>query len=348
MPKISIIVPIYNMEKYLPRCIDSILSQTFRDLEVILVNDGSTDNSENICREYAGRDNRIVALSKKNGGLSSARNMGLDAARGQYIGFVDSDDYIEKDMYELLYQNIFRYCADISICSFYTVYPGGRILHMKPQGIKKVFDKKEAIRTLLSREHFENHVWDRLYRKALFDDIRFPEKELYEDIAVTYRLFDRCNGIVYDSHPKYYYVQRNGSIVNSEFYPEKLKFVEACQRIVDFSKNRGGIYDEEAQSYYVLSNLWMMYEAAAGGNKEYRSILEVLCGNILRYERLAMASNYIRKSDKFSIFLLKNGISAETVSRIHYSGKTLINKFRELKYRIRKENVNEKHTFNSI
>lgn len=124
MCEISIIVPVYKVEPYLRKCVDSILAQTFTDFEVILVDDGSPDNSGKICDEYASKDSRVRVIHKKNGGLSSARNAGIDVARGKYLGFVDSDDYIEKDMYELLYDNIVKEQADLSICGIYDVYEG--------------------------------------------------------------------------------------------------------------------------------------------------------------------------------------------------------------------------------
>ncbi len=124
MCEISIIVPVYKVEPYLRKCVDSILAQTFTDFEVILVDDGSPDNSGKICDEYASKDSRVRVIHKENGGLSSARNAGIDVARGKYLGFVDSDDYIEKDMYELLYDNIVKEQADLSICGIYDIYAG--------------------------------------------------------------------------------------------------------------------------------------------------------------------------------------------------------------------------------
>lgn len=338
MPKISIIVPVYNMEQFLGRCLDSILSQTFQDFEVLLVNDGSTDNSGQICREYARKDPRIVLIDKENGGLSSARNSGLDAAKAEYVGFVDSDDHIAPDMYQFLYQNLVKHDADISICSFYFKYEDGRICHAKPGGVCRCMNNEEAIRTLLGRKHFENYVWDKLYKKVLFDGIRFPENELYEDIAVTYRLLDSSKTVIYESEPKYYYVQRPGSIVNSGFSANKLQFVEQCRKLVDFSKSRGGLYDREARTFLALASLWLIYEAGMHKSR-YFQILTDLKNNILNNYDTAMQSRDLKKSERLALYLLKNGMSINVLCGLHWISKKLLTGLKVLRHKI--ENLNK-------
>ncbi len=334
MPKISIIVPVYNVEQFLRRCLDSILSQTFQDFEVVLVNDGSTDNSGQICREYARKDPRIVFIEKENGGLSSARNTGLDAAKGEYVGFVDSDDYIAPDMYKFLYENLVKYGADISICSFYFVYEDGRICHTKPGGVCRCMNNEEAIRTLLGRKHFENYVCDKLYKKVLFDRIRFPENELYEDIAVTYKLLDSSQTVIYKSEPKYYYVQRPGSIVNSGFSVKKLQFVEQCRKLVDFSKSRGGMYDMEAQTFFALASLWLMYEAGMHKSK-YARILTDLKNNVLNNYNAAMQSRDLKKTERLALYLLKSGMSINVLCGLHWISKKLLTGLKVFCYKLR-------------
>ncbi len=341
MPEISIIVPVYNMEQFLQRCLDSILSQTFQDIEVILVNDGSTDNSGQICREYAGKDPRIVLIDKENGGLSSARNAGLDAAKGEYVGFVDSDDHIAPNMYQLLYENLVKYGADISICSFYFEYGDGRICHTKPGGICRCMNNEEAIRTLLSRKHFENYVCDKLYKKVLFDRIRFPENELYEDIAVTYKLLDNSRAVIYQSEPKYYYVQRPGSIVNSGFSIRKLQFVEQCRKLVDFSKSRGGLYDRETQTFLALASLWLIYEAGMHKSK-YSHIIVNLKNNILSNYNAAIQSRNLKKTERLGLYLLKSGMSIPILCVLHWASKKLVTGLKVFSYKIKhltKENM---------
>ncbi len=334
MPKISIIVPVYNVEQFLRRCLDNILVQTFRDFEVLLVNDGSTDNSGHICREYAEKDSRIVIIEKKNGGLSSARNAGLDAAKGEYIGFVDSDDYIAPDMYEFLYENLVKYKADVSICSFYFAYGDGRIRHTKPDGICRYMSNEEAIKTLLSTKQFENYVWDKLYKRHLFDKIRFPENELFEDIAIMYKLLDSSKAVIYESKPKYYYVQRAGSIVNSGFNQKKIQFIEQCRKIVDFSESKGGLYDRESQTYFVLCGLWLIYEVGIHKNK-CPQILDKLKTDVLNYYSVAMQSRSVRKSEKLALYFLKCGISINLICQLHFISKKLFTGLKVNLYKIK-------------
>ena len=161
-PLISIIVPVYDVEPYLRKCIDSILIQSYRDLEIILVDDGSPDNCGAICDEYAEKDKRIKVIHKKNGGLSDARNAGLDIATGEYIGFVDSDDWVMPDMYEYLYKAVKEYDADMSVCGYYD-YWGKTISGRYCQDIQ-VYKGQEGIKALLDLK-FGNYVWNKLYKR---------------------------------------------------------------------------------------------------------------------------------------------------------------------------------------
>jgi glycosyltransferase involved in cell wall biosynthesis len=330
MPLISIIVPIYNVEAFLPKCLDSILAQSFSDFEAILVDDGSTDRSGNICDMYAKKDCRLVVLHKRNGGQSSARNAALDIAKGEYIGFVDSDDYISSDMYHFLYKTIIEYDADLSICSFLKVSADGKPEQKKVSAIKKLMYKEEAIRNLLGRRYIDNYIWDKLYKKKLFNDIRFPENQLFEDIAIMYRIFDKCGKVIFINEPKYFYVQRQGSSVNCSFNAKKLKFVEECKKILDFSESKGGIYDEEAYACYVLSNLWCLYEAAREGMR-YEQYLDTLLRNIRNNYNKVINSQYIKRADKIALRLLRYKVSPYSVSQLHSLGKKLNTKFEFLK-----------------
>ena len=205
-PLISIIVPIYKVETYIKKCVDSILNQAYKNLEVILVDDGSPDNCGDICDEYSLIDNRVKTIHKKNGGLSSARNAGLDVASGDYIGFVDSDDWIESDMYESLYKTLTERKADISVCGRYIV-EDGRITTISDTEEVQVFTKQEALSQLVLDEYngIKNFAWDKLYKKELFENIRYPEGKYYEDIFTTYKLFSLSNMIAEIKSPKYYY-----------------------------------------------------------------------------------------------------------------------------------------------
>ncbi len=209
---ISIIVPIYKVEKYLTKCVDSILEQTYKNIEVILVDDGSPDKCGEICDNYAKKDNRVKVIHKKNGGLSDARNSALKIAKGEYIGFVDSDDYIAKDMYETLYDLSERYKADISIVSFYELI-GDRIIDVKDSNEVEIFDKIEGMKQLLEDSKIQSYAWNKLFKRNLLENIEFPTGRTFEDIATTFLLFEKCNTIVRKETPKYYYVRREDSIV---------------------------------------------------------------------------------------------------------------------------------------
>lgn len=215
---ISIIVPVYNMEKYIDKCINSIINQTYKNIEIIIVDDGSTDKSSKIIDKYKKIDKRIKFYHKKNGGLADARNYGLEKATGEYIGFVDSDDYIENNMYEKLYNNLIKYKADISVVNYNLVYE--KDFNYK-KNFKEISDKliilnkMETIKLLLDDNKFGNYAWNKLYKRELFNNIKYPVGRKMEDLGTTYKIIEKCNRIVYDPIPLYNYLQRNNSIVNT-------------------------------------------------------------------------------------------------------------------------------------
>lgn len=221
---ISVIVPVYNTEQYLERCIDSIISQTYKNLEIILVDDGSTDRSGEICDAYGKKDTRVKVVHKKNGGAATARNRGLEIARGEYIGFVDSDDYIASDMYESLCKYL-KEEIDIVTCGRFDVYPfrscGLKRKIFCAKNIKK-YNRVEAIGELLKTQVFSYGVAEKIYRKELFDGIRFPSGRISEDLPVTYALFKKSRNIVHIGEAKYYVYKRRDSAGRSNFNLRKM------------------------------------------------------------------------------------------------------------------------------
>lgn len=227
MCEISVIVPVYKVEQYLKKCVDSILAQTFQDIEIILVDDGSPDSSGKICDDYAKADSRVRVIHKENGGLSSARNAGIDAARGKYLGFIDSDDYIAPDMYELLHTNLVKEHADLSICGIYHVYEGKE--PEKKQEQYFVFDRNKAMEFIFHGNVISDHAVNKLYKREIFDNIRYPYGKYHEDSYTIVSILDSCKKIVIDTKQKYYYYHREGSITGQAFSRKHLEYIDAWE-----------------------------------------------------------------------------------------------------------------------
>lgn len=211
--KISIVVPIYKVEKYLDKCIESLVQQTYRDLEIILVDDGSPDACPKMCDNWAKKDNRVVVIHKKNGGLSDARNVGIEAATGEYISFVDSDDYLSMDFFEILKDALKNNNADIAMSEVLLKYEDKSLIKATKftknkevciPGIDAIYDND--IR-------YNMTAWAKLYKSELFDGVKFPVGRLHEDEFVFFKIFAKCNLFVIDNNAKYYYIQRGTSIM---------------------------------------------------------------------------------------------------------------------------------------
>ena len=230
---ISIIIPVYKVEIYLEKCIQSVINQTYENLQIILVDDGSPDNCGKICDEYAQKDHRIEVIHKSNGGLSDARNKGLEIAKGEYIGFIDSDDYIESDMYEVLYNLLKQYNAYVSICNFYTVSQGKIAIKNAENGIKE-YNRIEILKEVLLDNNIQSYAWNKLYKKELFDEIKYPVGKKYEDIGTTFYLLEKCNKVVVTGKPEYYYINRQDSIVNNVTETTITDYIELIMQRYDY------------------------------------------------------------------------------------------------------------------
>jgi glycosyltransferase involved in cell wall biosynthesis len=250
---ISVIVPVYKVEKYLEKCIESIIKQTYTNLQIILVDDGSPDNCGKICDEYAKKDSRIEVIHKINGGLSDARNVGINRANGRYIGFVDSDDYIKEDMYEKLINLIKEYDADISICNLYDVIDGKEYVRNKDNGIHE-YSRIDILKEILLDKNIQSYAWNKLYKKELFDEIKYPIGKKYEDIGTTFYLFEKCNKIVVTSEPEYYYLKRADSLVNNVTESTILDYTEIIiQRYLYIKQNIKEL--RKYNNYYLAKTL---------------------------------------------------------------------------------------------
>ena len=221
------------LDKDLEKCIQSVINQTYENLQIILVDDGSPDNCGKICDEYAKKDHRIEVIHKSNGGLSDARNKGLEIAKGEYIGFVDSDDYIEADMYEVLYNLLKQYNADVSICNFYTVSQEKIAIKNADNGIKE-YTRIEILKEILLDNNIQSYAWNKLYKKELFDEIKYPVGKKYEDIGTTFYLLEKCNKVVVTGKPEYYYINRQDSIVNNVTETTITDYIELIMQRYDY------------------------------------------------------------------------------------------------------------------
>lgn len=243
---ISIIVPVYNVEEYLGACIKSILAQTYENLEILLIDDGSTDFSGKLCDEYARHDKRIKVIHQKNGGLSNARNTGIKNASGEYFVFVDSDDTIKKDHVKELYNAAKGQGAKMSICAIEEIYPSGKRINYGAGFKTKLLDQRTCLKRLLKDESFNVSAYAKLYHKDLWKNVRFPEGKLHEDLGTTYRLILKCNKIAYIPSPTYCYIKRENSIANKKVYDDrKLDIIELTDKMCDaIDKKYKGDLDE--------------------------------------------------------------------------------------------------------
>ncbi len=228
---ISVIVAIYNMENYLERCIQSILSQTYDNLEILLVDDGSTDRSGRICEKYQKKDSRIVWLQKENGGVADARNYGMARNHGEFIAFVDPDDWIEEDFFEKLIMQIEDNQADIACIGFDYVNDHGSWL--PEHQVKNVtMNQKQCLRRLCENRWFTSHLWNKLYRREVFENIRFPYGENYEDISVMHEVIKNADVVVCSNTILYHYFMHSASIIHVMSVKNELdNFRAYCRRL---------------------------------------------------------------------------------------------------------------------
>lgn len=305
MNLISIVVPVYNVENYLEKCVDSILKQTYKNLEIILIDDGSTDNSGKICDQYQLKDERIKVIHKKNGGLSDARNAGIENSVGDYICFIDSDDYVEKDMIYSLYSSIIKNDADISWCNLIREYENGKCAKETIYAEETILNKKEAYAKILL---FNPSVCTKMFSKKLFESINFPVGKLYEDIITMNLLIDKSNNIVHTGTYNYHYIQREDSIVHTKFNKKKLDYVKNAKILYEYSISKYPELQEIADSYYSLVMCTVIndiYHYRKEFNYEYKQLKKELKQNTKRI----IKNKYIPKSKKIMCILTIYGFS---------------------------------------
>ena len=291
---ISVIVPVYNVKDYLDRCLLSIINQSYKNLEIIIIDDGSTDG-------------RIKVFHKENGGLSSARNYGLDVATGNYIGFVDSDDYIEKDMYELLL-NSMEEKTDIACCGTLYKFDERRSTQTKGYGKapkKTTFNNIQAIDELILQRYISFSSCDKLYRKELFSDLRFPLGRTSEDLPVVYKLIKKCRRVVNIGRAKYVYCYRNDSISRREFYFRRVDYpIFAGEICKDISENYPQ-FRGKAEALYIQYVIFTLNRIGRCKKRYYykdieRRFMKVICRMCFNI----LSNPFISMEDKKKYFLI--------------------------------------------
>ncbi|MGG7058129.1 glycosyltransferase family 2 protein [Clostridium tertium] len=260
---VSIIVPIYNVEKYLNKCVKSIVSQSYKNMEIILVDDGSQDKCKEICDELIQKDSRIKVIHKKNGGLSDARNTGIRSAKGEYILLVDSDDFIHPDMVKDLLFLALKYDADIVECGVKDVieeeYVGWKNFTKMNE---KIYNREEALAKVLDYNNCRIVAWNKLYKSKLFESIKYPVGKIHEDEFITPYLVDKCNRYINTSNQYYAYVKRENSIMTSKFSLKRMDIIEAQEkRLSYFSKKYNGKYDSIIKYHYFIACTKLKYMA---------------------------------------------------------------------------------------
>ena len=231
---ISIIVPVYNVERYLDSCIESIVSQTYGNLEIILVNDGSTDDCGLICDKWSERDSRITVIHKENSGIADVRNVGVDASKGDYIVFVDSDDTVHPDYVEYLFTNLIENKAEIGICEFRMMTEEGKeINRFSGNGEILVLNQEQALYEMCLEKLFTCSVWAKIFSRNVFYGVRFPSGQIFEDLATTYKLFLNANKIVVGKRVLYNYYVHKGSIMTSSFSWKRMYGITCVEELFD-------------------------------------------------------------------------------------------------------------------
>jgi len=325
--KISLIIAAYNVENYIEKCLESIISQTHKDLEIVVVNDGSTDNTLKLIKNFSEIDNRIIIIDKPNGGLSSARNAGLDIVTGDYIGFIDGDDYIKEEMYEKLHELCNVSQCDIAVCGYIRKYSNREVL----SNTKKIihYSSQQALEELIASKNLHDYAWDKLYKKELFEDIRYPIGKMYEDVFTTYKLFFKANKVVYIDEPLYYYIQRDGSILRKGFSEKQFDQLEALEEIKKFFKEKQlTIYNEILETRILNVKCRMLFDISAGNalNKTslHKSTAKVLAKSIQKKSIHKLLNQRISLLSKIIIILSLPGNWLVRLTMGFYPVKNLI------------------------
>lgn len=299
---ISVIIPIFNVEQYLKRCIDSVINQTYKNIEIILVDDESPDNCPKICDEYQKNDSRIKVIHKTNGGLSDARNAGLEIATGEYVTFIDSDDYIDCDYIEFLYNLINKYDVKMSICSYKAIYDNGTVLTQENNKEYKI-SAHDTLEKMLYHEDFNVATWAKLYKKELFNNVRFPKGKIFEDALTTYKLVDQCDNVAIGLTSKYNYMIRSNSILTGKFNIKKLTLVDAYEEMGNYIIKKYPDLESaiiRSRVYANISTLRQIINIKPRMKVEEKKLIKFIREN----KKIVLSNERVQKRDKIAIMLI--------------------------------------------
>ncbi len=311
-PLISVVVPIYNVEQYLKRCVDSIRCQTYSNLEIVLVNDGSTDNCGKICDDYQKKDNRIKVIHKKNGGLSDARNVGIKIVHGEYITCIDSDDFISSFFIENLWTVVQKSKCEIATSWFVDYYEGDDIPEAKKVDIEdiRILSREEFYKKLLYQDGVEISAWGKLYKSDLFCGVEYPVGKLYEDISTTYLLIEKVDKIAVISNVDYYYLQRKTSIAQEKFSIKKMDAINNMNDFKNFIIKKYPLLKKAAECRYFSTVCNILFQIQ---KSEFEIQRKELWSEVKKY--------------RYSVMMNKNGRKkARKAAMVSYLGYNIMKK----------------------
>lgn len=309
---VSVVVPVYKVEKYIHKCIKSVFDQTYGNLEIILVDDGSPDTCPIICDEYAKKDERVKVIHKENGGLSDARNAGIDIATGDFIAFIDSDDYVAPNMIQTLLELAIDKQADIAACNYCRVFPDGKVINRETGVSLTEMSNIEALEDIfLSPSYCEVMTWNKLYSRSLFNQnmIRFPKGKIHEDNFTTYKLFYDAKKIVYTDTVLYYYVQRDDSIMGTQFNIQRLNLLEAVEQTKGFVETHHLPLDRQVENYEIMMYFNVLNSMVYCDERD-TILWKRLRKELLAFMKPSLHNPFVSTKHKIGLVLLKFGVYA--------------------------------------
>ncbi len=306
MASISVIIPIFKAEIFLGKCIESVLSQDYKDFQLILVDDGSPDKCGQICEYYAKKDNRIKTIHKENGGVSDARNAGLDQASGEYLTFIDADDYVETTYLSYLLSLISQRGYQVGRANHFIDRGNSLTTNAPVKGEMMVFPRKDAVEAALYHDRVDTASWGAIYKHALFDNVRFPKGRIYEDTYVFCDIICQADCFVFGDQPQYHYVQHSGSIVNQSFNIKNLEFIDSVKRLADYAAEEYPSLLPACHRRTTHSYLSVLRKMGNIGS-EYYELRRNLRDNALQYSNEVIANPKAPSRDKTALILLRLG-----------------------------------------